>query len=269
MYLEEIASSEIIPTQICKNLFDLEVATKPQLTEAFLQVATPLVFLTEPFQSLPLEQLSLLMWKMYRHCVFLGDPDATISFTDYRDCFQVSALLLLEKLKQKKAFMAALTILPVVQSITSHEKLANMRLAVKECEIHIEMGHHQLAENKLFNLSKAIRLHGDEAETSQPGPHEMDIGIDVVCLLSKIRADHSSRNVEHALVPLKALNTCNMTNDRAAQHVYTMALRQLQAMEAYMESPMIKLRKEARERHKKELQALRFSFVLLLFILKR
>ena len=52
-----------------------------------------------------------------------------------------------------------------------------------------------------------------------------------------------------------------MTNDRAVQHIYSIALRQLQEIEAFMESPMIKLRKEARDSHKKELQSLRTSYV--------
>ena len=64
------------------------------------------------------------------------------------------------------------------------------------------MGNHQLAENKLYSLSNEIKLH-DEA--SEANVEEMDIGIDVVCLLSKIQAEHSSKNVEQALVPLKAV----------------------------------------------------------------
>lgn len=81
-----------------------------------------------------------------------------------------------------------------------------MRLAVKECEIHMEMGHHQLAENKLYSLSNSIELRETQEEHKVP-TDEVDVGIDVVCLLSKIRAEHSSRNVEQAMVPLKAVGS--------------------------------------------------------------
>lgn len=95
LYLKEIAASPSVPSSKCKELYDLEILSRDQLSESFLE-------------SLPLEQLSLLMWKMYRHCLFIGGPDTTVSFSDYKDCFQVSALLLLDKLRKNKGYMVSL-----------------------------------------------------------------------------------------------------------------------------------------------------------------